>query len=161
MANKRTRLNLTGVGEVISEQKDKKSSGIPKCDNGLTMEQYEDLNIPYDKIPQELKDREEALNKEDEDLDVEEVYSDVIVYEDEIRLIVEDDEGYTTIFLSEGLLITVLESALEIDAYLDYIHKSWVDKKLQLTKVYFINLFRRIKWKFSKEKKQLDNLTEN
>ncbi len=137
---KRIRINLTGVGNVIVEpQGNKKEDSVPRCNNGLTMEQYVDLNIPYDKIPQELKDREKALDNEYEEIEVEEVYSDVIVYEDEIKAIIEnnDDDGYTTIFLRDGLLITVLESALEIDSYLDFVHMSWWDKKMIVFKSFF------------------------
>jgi len=152
---KRIRLNLTGVGDVLIDQEKEPIDTVPRCDNGLTMEQYEDLDIPYDKIPQELKDRKKALDNIEEE--VEEVYSDIIVYEDQIKAVIEDDEGYTTIFLKDGLLLTVLESALDIDSYLDYVQLSWIEKQFLLFKSFFAEL----KWKLSKENKQLEKLNNN
>ena len=155
MRDNRLRLHLTGVGSVIVDREKEVTSTIPRCDNGLTMEQYEDLNIPYNKIPQELKDRKKA--QDDEELEVEEVYSDIVIFYDQIKLIVEDDEGYTVIFLEDGLTVEVLETALEIDSYIDYIQMSWLEKQGQ----YLLAFWRKIKWNMSKEKKQLDKQTEN
>jgi len=151
---KRIRINLTGVGNIVIDQNNRKEDGIPRCDNGHDRTFYEDLGLPENKIPQELKDREKALDDEFEDVEVEEVYSDVVVYEDQIKCVIEnsDDEGYTTVFLKGGMLITVLESALEIDSYLDYVHMSWWDKQ----KMVFKSFLRRMRWKKSKKKKQLD-----
>lgn len=154
MVNKRIRLNLTGVGSVVID-KEKKSDGIPRCNNGQTREFYEDLGLPEDKIPQEIKDKEKLQN--DDEFETEEVYSDVIVFYDQIKLIVEDDENYTTIFLEDGLMVEVLETALEIDTYLDYIQMSWLDKKISV----FKSFLRGIWWKNRKEKQQLDTILEN
>lgn len=155
MRDNRLRLHLTGVGSVIVDREKEVTNTIPRCDNGLTMEQYEDLNIPYNKIPQELKDRKKA--QDDEELEVEEVYSGIIIFYDQIKLIVEDDEGYTVIFLEDGLTVEVLETALEIDSYIDYIQMSWLEKQGQ----YLLAFWRKIKWNMSKEKKQLDKQMEN
>lgn len=144
---KRIRLNLTGVGQVVTGAS-KNKDGIPRCDNGHNREFYEDLGLSEDKIPQELKDREKALEDENIELETEEVYSDVIVYEDQIKLILEDEEGYTTIFLDDGLMVEVLESALEIDSYLDYVNMSWLDKQI----LSFKSFFRRIKNKITGSK---------
>ena len=152
---KRIRLNLTGVGEVVINESNRNDYGIPKCNNGHSREFYEDLGLSEDKIPQEIKDKEKALDNIEEE--VEEVYSDIIVYEDQIKAVIEDDEGYTTIFLKDGLLLTVLESALDIDSYLDYVQLSWIEKRLLLFKSFFAEL----KWKLSKENKQLEKQTEN
>lgn len=152
---KRIRLNLTGVGSVIVDQEKETTKIIPRCDNGLTIEQYEDLNIPYDKIPQELKDRKKVFD--DEELETEEVYSDIIIFYDQIKLVIQDDEGYTTIFLEDGLMVEVLETALEIDNYMDYIQMNWFEK----LKLSFLSFWRKIKWRMSKENKQLEKQTEN
>lgn len=154
MRDNRIRLILTGVGSVVVDKEDK-SDGIPRCDNGLTMEQYEDLNIPYNKIPQELKDRKKVFDNIEED--VEEVYSDIIVFYDQIKLVIQDDEGYTTIFLEDGLMVEVLETALEIDNYMDYIQMNWFEK----LKLSFLSFWRKIKWRMSKENKQLEKQMEN
>lgn len=151
---KRIRLNLTGVGSVVVD-KENKSDGIPRCNNGFTREFYEDLGLVEDKIPQEIKDKEKA--QDDEEIEVEEVYSDVIIFYDQIKLIIEDDEGYTTIFLEDGLMVEVVETALEIDSYIDYIQMSWIEKQFLLFKSFFAEL----KWKLSKENKQLEKLNNN
>ena len=146
MRDNRLRLHLTGVGSVVVDKEDK-SDGIPRCNNGHTREFYEDLGLSEDKIPQEIKDKEKS--QDDEELEVEEVYSDIVIFYDQIKLIVEDDEGYTVIFLEDGLTVEVLETALEIDSYIDYIQMSWLEKQGQ----YLLAFWRKIKWNMSKEKK--------
>ena len=154
MRDKRTKLILTGVGSVVVDKEDK-SDGIPRCNNGFTREFYEDLGLVEDKIPQEIKDKEKA--QDNEELELEEVYSDIIVFYDQIKLIVEDDEGYTTIFLEDGLMVEVLETALEIYNYMDYIQMNWFEK----LKLSFLSFWRKIKWRMSKENKQLKNINNN
>lgn len=154
MKDKRTRLILTGVGSVVVDKEDK-SDGIPRCNNGHSREFYQDLGLPEEKIPQEIKDKEKA--QYNEELELEEVYSDIIVFYDQIKLIVEDDEGYTTIFLEDGLMVEVLETAIEIDNYMDYIQMNWFEK----LKLSFLSFWRKIKWNLSKEKRQLEKQTEN
>jgi len=127
---KRIRLSLTGVGEVLKESAEKKlekESSIPRCDSGHTREFYEDLNIPENKIPKELIEREKNQDVELEDDDFEMVTSDIIVYEDQIKFMVTDDE-FTTIFLNDGLNLTVLETSEEIDYYIDFMERTWFDK---------------------------------
>lgn len=148
---KRIRLSLTGIGEVLKESAEKKlenENSIPRCDAGHTREFYEDLNVPEHKFPKELLEREKGTELQDDDFEA--VTSDILLYEDQIKVMVTDDE-FTTIFLNDGLTITVLETVEEIDFYLDFIHRSWV-KKIK-DSVYFF--FRRIKWKL-KGYKQVD-----
>ena len=139
---KRIRLHLTGYGDVLTEDAEKKlekgdSYKIPTCDNGKTFDWYEDMAIP---IPPELEERlkvkDVGIKLLDEDF--EEVYSDVSLYEDDIVFKVSDSEG-TTIFVKGGYTISVLESVDEIDAYVDYMNRNWLEK----IRDYFLSLFRR------------------
>lgn len=143
---KRIRLSLTGIGEVLTEAAEKRlekgdSYQTPTCSNGKTVEFYEDIGIP---IPSELIDKlkkqEKGTELEDEDFEM--VTSDILVYEDQIKLLVTDDE-FTTIFLNDGLTITVLETTEEIDFYLDFLHRTWFEKLKDSVYLFF----RRIKWK--------------
>jgi hypothetical protein len=136
---KKTKLHLTGIGKDLKESAKKKlekSDGIPRCDSGLTREQYEDLNIPEDKIPQELKDREKEVELDDEE-DFEEIYSLVSIYAEDILLMVTDDLE-TTIFLRDSdLTISVVETADEIDAYIEYLNLSWFERlKISVSKLF-------------------------
>lgn len=148
---KRVRITLTGVGEVVVEKNKDKQDGVPRCDNGYDREFYEELGVPENKIPQELKDREGVTSTEEDGL-VEEIYSEVVLFCDQIKCLVEDPDGYTTIFLDDGLMITVTESALEIDSYLDYMEMSWFEKK----KAIFDTFLLKLKWNRSEEKAKLD-----
>lgn len=145
---KRIRLSLTGIGEVLKESAEKKlenENSIPRCDAGHTREFYEDLNVPEHKFPKELLEREKGTELEDEDFEM--VTSDILVYEDQIKLLVTDDE-FTTIFLNDGLTITVLETTEEIDFYLDFLHRTWFEKIKDSVYLFF----RRIKWKINGHK---------
>ncbi len=129
---KRIRLNLTGVGEVLKESAEKKlesNNSVPRCDSGHTREFYEDLNIPENKIPKELLEREKNQDKEIEleDDDFEMVTSDVLIYEDQIKVMVTDAD-FTTVFLHDGLTLTVLETVEEIDFYLSFLERSALQK---------------------------------
>jgi len=145
---KRKRLYLTGFGEVLKESAEKKLENneysVPRCDSGHTREFYEDLNIPEDRIPKELKERESqqggVVKLEDDDF--EEIYTEIMVYLDEIRLVV-TDRGLTTVFLKDDLTITVTETCDEIDSYIDYLEMT----KWEHLKVYFRSFIRRVKIK--------------
>ena len=122
---------LTGFGEVLTESAEKKleqgdSIRTPTCDNGKTADWYEDMGI---KLPEEL---EERLNKQDkgielEDEDFEEIYTEIMVYLDDIKLAV-TDRGLTTVFLKDDLTITVTETADEIDSFIDFLEMTWFDR---------------------------------
>jgi len=146
MANKRIRLRLTGIGETLTETAEKRLEAsednilLPVCDNGRTMEDYETLGFPQDKIPKELiqrqKDYELGIELKDEDYD--KVYSDVSLYEDQILFKV-TDEYNTTLFIKGGFTISVLETCEEIDYIVDYLSLNWFERNWLL----FLNLFRR------------------
>lgn len=144
---KRVRLSLTGIGEVLKESAEKKleqeekSYQTPTCSNGKTAEFYDDIGIP---LPQDLVDKLKEQNKniELEDDDFEMVTSDIVIYESEIKLMVTDD-NFTTIFLKDGLTITVLETSEEIDYYIDFMERTWFDKFKDSISLFF----RRIKIK--------------
>ena len=141
--NKRIRLNLTGIGEILTESAEKRLEQAeenilePTCDNGKTLSWYEDMGIkPPKDLQDKIKEFEQGVKLEDDDF--EEITSEVIVYEDQIKLIVEDSlTKTTTIFLKDGLTVRVLESALEIDSYLDYIQMSWIEKKISVLLSFF------------------------
>ena len=138
---KRIRLHLTGIGEELTEAAEKKleqeTDETPTCDAGRNREWYDDMAIP---IPQELKDKEKIFNQgvKLEDEDFEEYETEVLVYEDQIKLMVES-EGLTTIFLKDGLTIVVLESVEAIDGYIDYLNMNWFERNYLL----FLNFFRQ------------------
>lgn len=124
---KRKRLLLTGFGEVLKESAEKRlenqENSLPRCDAGHTREFYEDLNVPENKFPKELLEREKASVVEDDDF--EEVYTEIMVYLDDIKLAV-TDRDLTTVFLNDDLTITVTETVDEIDSYIDYLEMtSW------------------------------------
>jgi len=141
---KRKRLFLTGFGEILKESAEKRlenqENAVPRCDAGHTREFYEDLNVGEDRIPQELKDREKAFEVEDEDF--EEIYTEIMVYLDDIKLAV-TDRGLTTVFLNDDLTITVTETVDEIDSYIDYLEMTRFDH----IKADFNYFIRRIKIK--------------
>ncbi len=146
---KRIRLSLTGVGEVLTEAAEKKlekgdSYQTPTCDNGKTASWYEDMAIPLpDSLLEKLKQQDEGVELEDEDFEV--VTSEVVVYEDQIKLILSDSD-FTTIFLHGGITITVLETPDEIDSYLSFLERGWFERVKD--EVYFF--FRR-KFKNNKQ----------
>lgn len=145
---KRIRLSLTGCGEVLKESAEKKLEQVdnsyqtPTCSNGKTAEFYDDIGIP---LPQDLVDKikNQSRGIEFSDDDYESVTTDIVVYEDEIKLMITDDE-FTTIFLRDGLTITVLEEAEAIDDYISYMQRSQFTKFVN----YISYFFRRIKNKY-------------
>jgi len=149
---KRIRLSLTGIGEVLTEAAEKKlekgeSYQTPTCSNGKTAEFYDDIGIP---IPPDLeakmKQKDKGIELEDDDFEA--VTSDILVYEDQIKLIV-TEEDFTTIFLNDNLTITVLETSEEIDFYLDFLQRSWFEKVKNSVSMFF----RQIKWKLQGKKR--------
>lgn len=147
---KRIKLHLTGVGETLTQAAEKKLDVAgenilqPTCDNGRTVEDYENLNFPQDKIPKELiqrqKEYESGVKLEDEDF--EPVYSDVSLYESDILLMVEDEE-LTTIFLRDSdIKLTVLETVTEIDDYIHYLSLNSFRRWWLGFKISFLNFFR-------------------
>ncbi len=140
---KRNRIYLTGVGEVLKKEAEKKLENLdtesePKCENGHTAEFYDSLgmDLPEDLI-KKLKVKKGDLDIELDNDDFEEVYSDIVIYEDDIKLFITDAEG-TTVFLQEGMSVSVIETAAEIDEYLDYINRPVLVKILDSIK-YFIS----------------------
>lgn len=144
----RKRILLTGIGSQLTESAEKKldekeSYKTPTCSNGKTSEWYEDIGIPIPKdLEQKLKEQDQGVELDDEDY--EEVHSEVMVYLDQIKLMVEDDE-VTTIFLEGDLRITVLETVEEIDFYLDFIERSEFAKLKDLLSMFFAKIFGRFK----------------
>lgn len=141
---KRKRLLLTGFGEILKESAEKRlenqENSVPRCDAGHTREFYEDLNVPENKFPKELLEREKASVVEDDDF--EEIYTEIMVYLDDIKLAV-TDRGLTTVFLNDDLTITVTETVDEIDNYIDWLEMTKWDK----FKTDFNIFIRRIKIK--------------
>lgn len=139
---KRIRLQLTGVGSVLTELAKKKiekkeNYQVSKCNNGHTVEFYDDLGVD---IPPEL---EAKLKKQDKGIklegdDFKEVYSDVSLYEDDILFKITDDEGITTLFLrNSDITLTVLETCDQIDDYIDCQNKSWIGRVISFLSLFF------------------------
>lgn len=145
----RLRLCLTGVGERLTDEAEKKlddsedNISEPVCDAGRTVEDYISMGFPQDKIPKELIQRQKdfELGIELGDEDYVEVLSEVIVYEDEITNITQDVETETSlIFLRNLITVRVLETPFEIDSMIDYLRMSWFDRNISVP---FSNFFRR------------------
>ena len=113
---KRQRLLLTGLGAVLTEEAKKKLEDIEE--DSLSAEQRENLGLPA------LKEQEAAL----EDEDYEEVYSEVMVYVDQIQLMSGDVDA-TVIFLKDGITVTVTETVEEIYNYIDYLERGWFERQ--------------------------------
>jgi hypothetical protein len=145
---RRKRILLTGVGEQLTESAEKKleqkeSYQTPTCSNGKTSQWYEDIGIPIPPdLVQKLKEQDQGIELEDEDY--EEVHSEIMVYIDQIKFIVSDDEA-TTIFLKDDLRITVLETVEDIDFFLDYLERSEITKLKDLFSMFFAKIFGRFK----------------
>ena len=137
----RLRLCLTGVGEKLTDEAEKKLDDSednilePVCDAGRTVEDYVNMGFPQDKIPKELIKRQKdfELGIELGDEDYVEVLSEVIVYEDEITNITQDVETETSlIFLKNLLTIRVLETPFEIDSIINYLRMSWFERNISV-----------------------------
>lgn len=113
---KRQRLLLTGLGAVLTEEAKKKLEEIEE--DSLSAEQRENLGLPASK--------EQEISLEDEDY--EEVYSEVMVYTDQIQLI-SGDLDRTVIFLKDGITVTVTETVDEIYNYIDFLERSWLQRQ--------------------------------
>lgn len=139
---KRIKLHLTGVSSVITEAAEKRletsdNYQIPTCDNGKNAEFYDSIGIPLpDSLVKKIKQQEKGVELKDEDF--EEQYSNISLYEDEIVFKVTDSEG-TTIFVKGGYTLEVLETVDEIDEYIDFESRNWMDK----IRDYFLFFFRR------------------
>ena len=113
---KRQKLLLTGLGAVLTEEAKKKLEEVEE--DSLSAEQRENLGLPA------LKEQEVAL----EDEDYEDVYSEVMVYVDQIQLMSGDVDA-TVIFLKDGITVTVTESVDEIYSYIDYLERGWFERQ--------------------------------
>lgn len=141
---RRIKLHLTGCGTVLTEIAEKKIESeedyqIPKCNNGYTVDFYDDLGV---NIPPEL---EEKLKKQDkgvklEEEDFEKIYSNVSIYNTDILFKV-TDEDITTIFVKGGYTLTVLETCDEIDDYEEYMNRNLLEK----IRDFFLFIFSRKK----------------
>jgi len=105
----RKKILLRSRGEILKDNVAQTIEDVPRCSNGRTREQYEDLGIA---VPQEIIDKEQIEFKDD---DFENLYGKVVIYEDEIKFIIrEDDEDTTIIYLKEGITIIVEDTVEEI-----------------------------------------------
>lgn len=128
---KKVKLRLTGCGTVLTQAAEKKIEEkedyqIPKCNNGRTVQFYDDLgmDIPPE-LEEKLKQQDKGVKLEEEDF--EEVYSDVSIYNTDILFKVTDEE-VTTIFVKGGYTIQVLETCDEIDHYEEFMSRNWFEK---------------------------------
>ena len=127
---KRQRLLLTGLGAVLTEEAKKKLEDIEE--DSLSAEQRENLGLPA------LKEQEVALE------DYEDVYSEVMVYVDQIQLMSGDVDA-TVIFLKDGITVTVTESVDEIYSYIDYLERGWFERQKDSLNRFWWRLKMRIK----------------
>jgi hypothetical protein len=129
---KRQKLLLTGLGAVLTEEAKKKLEEVEE--DSLSAEQRESLGLPA------LKEQEVAL----EDEDYEDVYSEVLVYVDQIQLMSGDVDA-TIIFLKDGITVTVTESVDEIYSYIDYLERGWFKRQKDSLNRFWWRLKMRIK----------------
>lgn len=129
---KRQKLLLTGLGAVLTEEAKKKLEDIEE--DSLSAEQRENLGLPA------LKEQEVAL----EDEDYEDVYSEVMVYVDQIQLMSGDVDA-TVIFLKDGITVTVTETVEEIYNYIDYLERGWLERQKDSLNRFWWRLKMRIK----------------
>ena len=129
---KRQKLLLTGLGAVLTEEAKKKLEEVEE--DSLSAEQRENLGLPA------LKEQEVAL----EDEDYEDVYSEVLVYVDQIQLMSGDVDA-TIIFLKDGITVTVTESVDEIYSYIDYLERGWFERQKDSLNRFWWRLKMRIK----------------
>lgn len=129
---KRQKLLLTGLGAVLTEEAKKKLEEVEE--DSLSAEQRENLGLPA------LKEQEVAL----EDEDYEDVYSEVMVYVDQIQLMSGDVDA-TIIFLKDGITVTVTESVDEIYSYIDYLERGWFERQKDSLNRFWWRLKMRIK----------------
>ena len=92
----------------------------------------------------------------DED-DFEEVPVPVSIPLDNLGSWVANVNGGSTIYTKSNLSYDVIEDVWDIDAMVEYLSMSWIEKQFLLFKSFFAEL----KWKLSKENKQLENLNNN
>ena len=133
---KRQKLLLTGLGAVLTEEAKKKLEEVEE--DSLSAEQRENLGLPA------LKEQGVAL----EDEDYEDVYSEVLVYVDQIQLMSGDVDA-TVIFLKDGITVTVTETVEEIYNYIDYLERDWLERQ----KDSVFRFWWRLKMKIRGEKK--------
>lgn len=139
---KRIRLHLTGVAEVITELAEKKLEKaedfqIPVCSNGKNADFYDDIGIPLPPdLVEKLKNQDKGVELKPEDF--EEEYSDISIFDDEILFKVTDVNG-TVLFVKGGYTLQVLETVDEIDSYIDYMSRNWLEK----IRDYVLFFFRR------------------
>ena len=92
----------------------------------------------------------------DED-DFEEVPVPVSIPLDNLGSWVANVNGGSTIYTKSNLSYDVIEDVWDIDAMVEYLSMSWIEKQFLLFKSFFAEL----KWKLSKENKQLEKINNN
>ena len=92
----------------------------------------------------------------DED-DFEEVPVPVSIPLDNLGSWVANVNGGSTIYTKSNLSYDVIEDVWDIDTMVEYLSMSWIEKQFLLFKSFFAEL----KWKLSKENKQLEKLNNN
>lgn len=92
----------------------------------------------------------------DED-DFEEVPVPVSIPLDNLGSWVASVDGGSTIYTKSNLSYDVVEEIWEVNTMVEYLSMSWIKKQFLLFKSFFAEL----KWKLSKENKQLEKLNNN
>lgn len=105
----------------------------PTDSKGWTREKYNDLGM---KVPQELIDKEKELSKglEFNDEDYEDFYSECAIKPSQIIMTIEDADGGTTIYLKNGIYVSVEEDVDEVQAQMWRVNRSWWEKAVSAVK---------------------------
>ena len=133
-------LLLTCVSTVANEKGEervnkaiKNQSFCVKRDKyGRSAEDYEDMNIP---IPEELLETDSEIDKDGmidlKEDEVEYIFDDVALNLSDFSCAIDNQlTGTTSVYTKSGVMLTVEESAMEIDNQIDYLNLTWFDKSL-------------------------------
>lgn len=115
------RLFLTAIKRVLNEDAQKRLDAFddedydeePRDEHGRTAEFYTDLNLP---IPESLKNKQSDFIKFDLEKDYDTYEIDVIVNMNDFVMVVDDEEFGSTVYLSNGNNIQILEDSADINA---------------------------------------------
>lgn len=142
------RLHLTVLRKELTEAAEKRLEELdiydenPKDSNGKTREYYENLGLPVSK---EITDKEKLLNGgielTDDDYDFYE--TECTVNLDNFAMVIDDIEEGSSLFLSDGTFVNILEDSAEVNAQIWWLTRSKWEK--------FKEFISSIKRKFKKK----------
>ena len=116
----------------------------------------QNLTPPKDAVDDEIE-YDDYGNVLLDESDFEEVPVPVSIPLDNLGSWVANVNGGSTIYTKSNLSYDVVEEIWEVGTMVEYLSMSWIEKQFLLFKSFFAEL----KWKLSKENKQLENINNN